>query len=293
MQFKKSVTSFCALIGVAVGLTLVGLPAQAAPNGMAAPPTPDLRGPCAWDFQQMVLSPDMTGNGYGDVLLVDGYGFLCRFGYQPGAVLNQPSWSGGFDNTRIAAPGDWNRDGKADVIGVVNGHMFLYPGIGSGNWGKGTMIGHGWSYYTVIPVGDLTGDGLVNLLAVDNRIGVLLMYSSNGRGGFQPGHTQVGHGWKNMRLLAAGDLNRDGRADILGVTADGRLLFYAGKGTGSFQKPVQVGHGWMNLNLAAGADLDGDGKADIIGWKPGGDLLFYRGKGLGTFEKPVVMTLQQ
>jgi len=244
--------------------------------------------PCAWQYQQIVLSPDMTGNGLGEILVVDDWARLYRFAFQKGNKLGQWANLGEkFDHVKIYGAGDWNGDGKADLIGIRAGQMLLYPGDGKGGIGKGIEIGHGWSKYTVIPAGDLTGDKIPDMLAINNQTGVLLLYTGNGKGGFKSGFKQVGHGWKNWQLFAAGDMNQDGKIDILGVKADGRLFFYAGRGDGTFKPAKQVGHGWKGMTLAAGADLDGDGKADIVGRTKSGDLLFYRGVGVGTFAKPV------
>jgi hypothetical protein len=87
--------------------------------------------------------------------------------------------------------------------------------------------------------------------------------------------------------VGAGDLNGDGKPDILGVTPSGDLYFYAGTGTtGSGSNPsgliggVRVGTGWnMFSQIIAGNDLNGDGKSDILGVTPSGDLHFYPGTG--------------
>ena len=165
--------------------------------------------------------------------------------------------------------------------------MFLYPGTGKGTVGKPIQIGHGWAKLTVIPSGDLTGDKINDMLAINQQTGALLLYSGNGKGGFIPGKRQVGHGWKGMTLFPAGDLNKDGKTDVLGVKADGKLLFYAGKGTGTFQPSKQVGHGWKGLTLVAGADINGDRIADIVSRTKTGALNLYKGKGVGTFYPPV------
>jgi len=240
-------------------------------------------------FQQIVLSRGLAGGPRGDVLAVDANGQLVRYPFAANTRLAPPQAIGrGWSNMTLYAPGDWNMDGKADIIGVDQaGLMFFYPGNGLGGVGNGVQIGHGWKNFTVIPCGDLNGDGKPDMLAINKQTGVLLLYTGNGKGGFVPGHRQVGHGWKNMQLLAAGDLNKDRRSDVLGVKADGTLLFYAGKGTGTFQPAVQVGHGWKGMILAAGADLNGDGMADIVGKTRDRKLLFYQGKGIGTFQKPV------
>jgi len=240
-------------------------------------------------FKQIVLSPSLAGGPFGDVLAVDSMGYLVRYPYTaagrlaPVQVIGQK-----WQSVRLFAPGKWDADDHADLVGInALGQMFLYSGNGAGGIKSVRQIGRGWTNYTVIPAGDLNGDGCSDMLAIHKQTGVLLMYSGNGQGGFKPGYQQVGHGWKSMQLFAAGDLNRDDRIDILGVKADGTLLFYAGKGTGFFKTAVQVGRGWTGMVLAAGADLDGDAMADIVGRTRDRRLFFYRGKGIGTFQQPV------
>ena len=240
-------------------------------------------------FAQIVLSPRLTGGPGGEVLAVDDKGYLVRYPFTPPSKLGAVQVIGqGWQDTRLFAPGRWDGDGIADLVGIdAEGLMWLYPGNGAGGIKARKQIGHGWKNFTVIPAGDLDGDGIPDMLAINLKTGVLTLYSGNGKGGFKPGYRQVGHGWLNMQLFAAGDLNKDRKADILGVKADGTLLFYAGKGTGTFQPAKQVGHGWTGMILAAGADLNGDGKADIVGKTRDRRLLFYQGKGIGTFQKPV------
>jgi len=238
---------------------------------------------------QMVLSKSLVGSAYGDVVAVDPAGMLWRFPSSKSGVLGKGvKLGGGWKTQTVYAPGDWDGDGKADLVGVnTAGQMWLYPGTGKGGFAKARQIGHGWYDYRVIPAGDLTGDGVPDMLAINTKTGVLLLYRGDGKGGFLPGFTQVGHRWLGKQLLAAGDLNRDGRLDILGVRPDGTLWFYAGRGTGFFKPAVQVGHGWKGLTLVAGADLNGDKIADIASRTPAGVLNFYKGKGSGTFYPPV------
>ena len=240
-------------------------------------------------FPQVVLSPGLAGGKLGDVLAVDSKGLLVRYPFTASKKLAKAEVLGkGWSDMTLYAPGDWNQNGKADLVGVdAAGRMFLYPGNGKGGIGKAVQIGHGWAKYTVIPAGDLTGDKIPDMLAINQKTGALLLYSGNGKGGFKPGYKQVGHGWKTMQLFAAGDLNKDGKVDVLGVKADGRLYFYAGRGDGYFKPSKQVGHGWKGMTLAAGADLNGDGRADIVGKTKDHRLLYYQGKGGGTFAKSV------
>jgi GH25 family lysozyme M1 (1,4-beta-N-acetylmuramidase) len=144
-----------------------------------------------------------------------------------------------------------------------------------------------WRPSPVITAGDLNSDRKPDLLATKPD-GSLWYYSGTGTGGVSGGGTQVGSGWNMFsQVVGAGDLNGDGKPDILGVTPSGDLYFYAGTGTtGSGSNPsgliggVRVGTGWnMFSQIIAGNDLNGDGKSDILGVTPSGDLHFYPGTG--------------
>jgi hypothetical protein len=130
---------------------------------------------------------------------------------------------------------------------------------------------------------DWNGDGNGDVLAVASD-GRLLLYAGNGAGGFAAPGTAIGTGWGSFtRLLWPGDFSGDGRADVLAVAPDGRLLLYRGNGSGGFTAPYpQIGAGWAGFTavLPAG-DFSGDGKPDLLARRPDGVLLLYRGNGAG------------
>lgn len=248
---------------------------------------------------QIVVSPDLNGDKRGDLLVVDSTqaviggnpaGHRNKLLFYPGTAsggIGASSYVGiGWGDMTIYAPGDWDLDGYADVLARDSvGQLFLYKGNGRGGLMSGrTQIGHGWSAYTVIPAGDLNGDKKIDLLAIHNTTGVLYLYRGNGKGGFYSGNTQVGHGWLTYNLYAAGDLNADGKNDILGISkTTGKLYRYFGKGSGAFQPAYQVGHGWTGFAMSSGASIDGDQYSDMVGVNPDGKLFFYKGKGGGGF----------
>ncbi len=238
--------------------------------------------------------PDLFGIRNGALMLYTGNGtggFLTGKGVQIGT-----GW-GSF--TKVFSPGDWNGDGKADLVGATSdGRLLLYTGNGTGGFltGKAVQIGTGWgSFTTVISPGDWNGDGTSDLLAV-NSSGALLLYAGNGTGGFLTGRAvQIGSGWTMFRqVFSAGDWNGDGKADVFGRTPGGSLYSYTGNGAGGFTASPRhsVGSGWQMYNrLLSAGDWNGDGKTDLMGRTPAGALVLYTGNGAGWFTSPASRTI--
>jgi hypothetical protein len=126
------------------------------------------------------------------------------------------------------------------------------------------------------------------LLAVKEATGDLYLYQTHtGLTRFYSPYPKVGNGWQDYKLLPAGDMSGDGRADILGINPAGNLYLYKGLGQGRFATKVKVGNGWAGYDLLSGADIDGDGLGDIMGRADDGRLFFYRGLGGGKFATKV------
>ncbi len=64
--------------------------------------------------------------------------------------------------------------------------------------------------------------------------------------------TRVGGGWNAYdRLLSVGDMDADGRADLVARQPNGDLYRYSGTGDAQavYEKPVKIGHGFQIYNL--------------------------------------------
>jgi heme oxygenase len=238
---------------------------------------------------------DWSGDGPADVLAVDPGGRLLMYRatatgrFAAGGGL--PIGTGWGSFTALLAPGDWNGDGKPDLLArAPDGRLLMYRGNGASGFlnGHGEQIGTGWQSLTaLLAPRDWNGDRKPDILARASD-GRLLLYRGNGSGGFlQPTAQQIGTGWQSLTaLLAPGDWNGDGKSDVLARTSDGRLLMYRGNGSGGFLQPTaqQIGTGWQSFNaLFAGGDFSGDGKPDILARDANGLLFVYRGNGRGGF----------
>ncbi|WP_344076434.1 VCBS repeat-containing protein [Streptomyces crystallinus] len=83
----------------------------------------------------------------------------------------------------------------------------------------------------------------------------------------------------NGPAQAFGDLNRDGRPDLLHRSYVGRLWFLPGGSTGKL-----IGGGWKSMTaLTRHGDLNGDGTEDLLARDTAGKLWMYPGNGRGSF----------
>ncbi|MGW4463660.1 FG-GAP-like repeat-containing protein [Micromonospora sp. NPDC004704] len=88
-----------------------------------------------------------------------------------------------------------------------------------------------------------------------------------------------------------GDLNTDGKVDLLGRTPSGDLCFYIGNTAGDFRtgtctKIDSNRQGWLHI-LRPG-DWDGDGWSDLLVVEADGDLVYHYGAGAGSFSREAV-----
>ncbi len=113
-----------------------------------------------------------------------------------------------------------------------------------------------------LAMGDLTNNGILDLVVPDQLDDVVDIYMGNGDGTFQPPEAvNVG---AEPRFVTLADLNGDGKLDI--VTSNwraGTVSVLLGNGDGTFQAAKQYTVG-QNDGAIAVADLTGDGFPDIV-----------------------------
>jgi VCBS repeat protein len=139
---------------------------------------------------------------------------------------------------------------------------------------------------------DVNNDGRADLVianaATEPTAGVLGVYVSRPEGTMdrQP-DTAVGHG--EDFGLAAADLNRDGKVDLVSANDSGSdgpntISVIRGNGNGTFQPRLDFPTG-VNPRDVAIADLNGDGIRDIVTANmDDGSVSVLRGNGDGTFQ---------
>ncbi|MGA7205563.1 MAG: FG-GAP-like repeat-containing protein [Specibacter sp.] len=119
-------------------------------------------------------------------------------GWLPRVVIGA-GWNG-FN--AIVGTGDFNGDGRTDVLAreTSTGFLWLYPGNGTGGWFPHVLVGNGWNTLTsLMSPGDFNSDRTSDVLARD-AAGRLWLYPGSGTGGWLA-RQQVGAGWNAINSI--------------------------------------------------------------------------------------------
>ncbi|MFG2722353.1 FG-GAP repeat domain-containing protein [Streptomyces sp. NPDC048416] len=311
----------CTAIVLSAGMLLAG-PAAAdggaphatpapAPRAATAPPTLTLPRPAAADKDARKDVPkdarkaprsavanapvkakprfDPDNDGYSDLLTrwLDDRLYLAVGNGKPNALFANNL--GTYKD--LINPGDLGGGSAPEVLDLSpTGTLTLHAdvttssGVGPGSWSGG-----GWNMFNkVVSAGDVSGDGLPDLLARTPG-GDLYLYTGTGSlsAPFTTGR-KVGSGWDRYdQIVGANDANGDGLGDVYGRTPSGDLYFYAGTGNAAdpLAAGVKVGYGWDGFNQIIGVDdQSGDGLGDLLARDTSGQAWFYAGNGDGTLK---------
>jgi len=215
----------------------------------------------------VVAIADTDGDGEDDLILTDTTGALIRIDVMDGATVRARGWIAPNGTYRFGTTGDWDGNGKSDVLRQDGGPANAYgdewllngaiatrvPGVvllaGGGEPVFGAADAEGMGYEDPI----LDGANFTRFLTSAGS-----RFLSTGGGAWRP------------RLLA--DLNFDGRADLVSTSAVEpnwvRIALLADT-IATPGGPVASAIGYVSTEgggyqLADSGDFDGDGRADLV-----------------------------
>jgi hypothetical protein len=264
-----------------------GGPVSMLPAAAPSPVGAGIRIGTAWGgLRNISISPDLSSDGHPDVLAQDPAKGTLRVyegtgtGRFAGTIVGGNGWNG---INRIIPAGDRDGDGRNDFYGTTPaGQLILYSGDGHGWILRKTVVGVGWQdMSSIVPVNDLDGDGVKDVYAVRRSDGALFSFSGRPNGALT-NKVQRGSGWGGFTAVIGGDLDGDGRPDLVARASDGTMRTYYGTGGAGLGRNQRWGSSWGPLtNLSTGADFNGDGTPDVLAVNPttGGTLMMYPGSG--------------
>ena len=247
--------------------------------------------------------PGAQSTGTVDVVLNNGNGTLGQQRSYP--IGGNP---GGSSNTQTSSglvTSDFNGDGKLDVAaafshalpsGATAGGISVLLGNGDGTLRSAVNYSLGNFGPLCLVAGDFNGDGKLDLAAgVGTNFsppGRLAILFRNGDGTFQsPTMIQVGSPAGTPIALASGDLNGDGKLDLVATVSDTNLnpsiVVLLGNGDRAFRQLAPITAPASGLALAL-ADLNGDKIPDLVVADCCGlsESIYMLGNGDGTFQSP-------
>jgi C1A family cysteine protease len=177
------------------------------------------------------------------------------------ATFNQGS------STDVGKVGDFNGDGKADILwrnkstGMVT--MWLMNGTSVKSWS--VILGAGYTDWTVAGVGDFDGDGKADILWRNKSTGMVTMWLMNGTS-VKSWSVILGAGYTDWTVAEVGDFNGDRKADILWRnTSTGMVTMWLMDGSTMVDWAIILSAGSAKYT-PAGESLIGYGKSDIL-WR--------------------------
>jgi hypothetical protein len=192
--------------------------------------------------------PDTNGNLV--VFLNDGANLFAKApnGYAAGAEPHS------------LAVGDVDGDGRVDVVtaGACGGSVLLNAGGGrlAGTTPYGSVRGN-------VILQDVDGDGALDVINTDRNRWTVDVLPNDGEGLFL---MPIGNAVQSPVQTAVGDLNGDGRADLVVATetSDRGFSVLLNEGEGRFGAPLnyRVPDAPALVTMAL-ADIDGDGRLDL------------------------------
>ncbi|WP_433537515.1 FG-GAP-like repeat-containing protein [Micromonospora sp. CA-249363] len=214
----------------------------------------------------------------GELWLYPGTGSLTTDAVLGSKIRIGTGW-GQYD---LIFSGDFNRDGRSDIVGrrPADGSLWVYSGTGSFTTDRvlnypPVRVGTGWNQFNAIFSGDFNQDGISDVVARRPSDGSLVVYPGTGSlvtDGVVRTSTRIGIMWNSFDAFTAGDFNQDGKSDIVARRpSEGILWLYPGTGSltadGVVGTSIAMGHGWNIMDALTTGDFNRDGKSDIVGRK--------------------------
>jgi hypothetical protein len=235
-----------------------------------------------WETRNATVA-DVDGDGLPDIIVANrsgdkGANYICL--NKGGAHFDADCLAFSRESATTITAADFNRDGVIDlaVPHRDGGQSRVYLGASKGSFAADRTIPFGVPNATIrmAEAADLDGDGLLDIVAIDERHGTAI-YFGRRAGGFSPG-VPVGDRTIAPYALAVADVNGDRRPDIVVGNVEAPSALHFNDGSGRRFHTVRFGDGKGTVYGFAIADVDRDGIADIAAARSEAPNVLYFGR---------------
>lgn len=200
---------------------------------------------------------------------------------------------------------DIDGDGMLDIVVSASADsdrsITWYRNLGNGNFSSGNVVISGFSNGFGIAVGDIDGDGFLDIVSGTSNTGVMSWFKNlDGQGNFSapiPIGSSGNPGY-NVLWLHLVDIDGDGDLDVVGSSANTQAFAWwenlDGQGNFSSEKFIELNY---PITVFYPADIDNDGDIDLFAISPVsppgtlGNMFWYENlDGLGSFSSPHIIT---
>ncbi len=231
------------------------------------------------DLGVSVASGDFNHDGIDDIIVGSGAGgkggpqVKAFNGLTGDLLLNFLAYDAGFSGGVFVAAGDINGDGVDDIVtgaGPGSGpHVKVFSGVGAKVLTSFFAYDPGFIGGVRVATGDVNGDGLADVITGAGPGGVPHVKAFGGNtGSLLLSFLAYDIGFQGGVFVASGDVNGDGRAELITATGAGTpgvvKTFSFENGEPSPQVIFNpYGNFTGGVSVATG-DINGDGLADIV-----------------------------
>jgi hypothetical protein len=234
-----------------------------------------------------ITSGDFNHDGHADIAAVTNVNaslnnvYMAVFlGNGNGTFQSELDFSSSALALQYVAAGDFNGDGNVDLVQVAPNAATMALGDGTGNFTYSAQAPRGLQPVTA----DLNGDGRDDIVVPQNQGITVALGNADGT----LTSTGLPYTFSNIVNVALGDLNADGKLDLVGVdnvSSGADVVVLLGNGDGTFQTPISYSVDPSPTAVAI-ADMNQDGHPDlVVAFATSIEILL--GNGDGTFQSPV------